>query len=316
MKVFVAGATGVIGRQLLPVLSAAGHEVTGMTRSARRAADTERNGHARMVVADALDPAAVAAAVSRAAPDAVVNMLTAIPPKVSPRRVDRDFAATNRLRTEGTANLLAAAQEAGARRIIAQSIAFAYEPGRSPADEDTPLWPDPPRRMAPVLGALRDLERQTTEAGGLVLRFGHLYGPGSVLAPDGSLTEQVRKGGLPLAGGGTAVFSFLHARDAATAVVAALDKDVTGVLNVADDDPAPMHVWLPHLARLLDVRPPRRVPAALVRPLAGAWGVAFMTRLRGADNSRARLSLDWRPHYTSWRQGFAEEPAAGAGKAA
>ncbi|MEV0843419.1 NAD(P)-dependent oxidoreductase [Actinocatenispora sera] len=306
MRVFVAGATGVVGRQLLPLLAEVGHEPIGMARSAA-ADDRVRELGGRPVRADALDADAVAQAVRITAPDAIVNMLTAIPAKVDSRHLARDFDATNRLRTEGTRNLLAAARRAGVPRVIAQGLAYAYEPGDGVANEDSPLWAKPPSQFVPVLDALRDLERQTTAAGGLVLRLGHLYGPGSTFAADGMFTRQAAAGKLPIVGGGTATYSFLHGADAASAIVAALDRPVRGVLNVVDDDPAPVHEWLPALARIVGGPAPKRVPAGLARLAAGAWGVAFLTRLRGADNARARLSLDWRPRYSSWRDGFAAE---------
>ncbi|MGI3782916.1 MAG: NAD-dependent epimerase/dehydratase family protein, partial [Janthinobacterium lividum] len=223
-----------------------------------------------------------------------------------------DFAATNRLRTEGTRNLLDAAREAGARRVISQGLAYAYDPtSRTTADEDQPLWRRAPRQFGPVLTALIELEQITADVGGLVLRFGHLYGPGSAFAADGSVTRAVAAAKMPVVGDGGAVFSFTHVHDAATAVVAALDKDCHGALNVVDDDPAPVRVWLPELARLVGAPDPKRVPAALARLAVGGWGVAFMTRLRGADNARARLRLDWRPRYASWRDGFAAELCVG-----
>ncbi|BCJ32837.1 dTDP-glucose 4,6-dehydratase [Actinocatenispora thailandica] len=306
MRVLVAGATGVVGRQLLPLLTEIGHETYGLARSdatARRV--RQLGGHP--VRGDALDPDAVAEAVRTAAPDAIVNMATAIPANPDPRHLARDFALTNRLRTEGTRNLLAAAGRAGAPRLISQGLAYAYQPGRGAANEDTPLWANPPRQFVPVLDALRQLERQTTAAGGLVLRLGHLYGPGSAFAADGALARSARTGRLPIVGDGAATYSFVHAADVASAIVAALDRPVPGVLNVVDDEPAPVPEWLPALARLTGGPAPKHVPTALARLAVGGWGVAFMTRLRGADNARARLSLDWRPRYASWRDGFAAE---------
>ena len=300
MRVLVAGASGVIGRQLVPFLAAAGHEVVGLSRSPAGVAGFS------WLAADALDRPGLAHAVRAAAPDAVVNLLTAIPAEVDPRHLARDFALTNRLRTEGTRNLYDAAHAAGAERIVAEGVAYAYDPsGDAVKNEDDPLWQRPPGQFVPVLDALREMEGLTVGAGGLVLRLGHLYGPGSAYGPEGSFTRQVRAGKVPVVGKGTAVFSFTHAHDAATAVAAALDKGGPGVLNVVDDTPVPVHEWLPALAELLGAPAPKRVPAPLARMAIGGWGVAFMTELRGADNARARLRLNWRPRYASWRDGFA-----------
>ncbi|MBI3688355.1 MAG: NAD(P)-dependent oxidoreductase [Actinobacteria bacterium] len=309
MRVLVAGATGVIGRQLVPLLTSVGHEVVGVSRT-RHPAVTGPTGSTRFVALDALDRDAVTRVVRDVRPDAIVNLLTAIPAELNPKRMTSEFALTNRLRTHGTRNLLDAAEQVGVRRMIAEGLAFAYDPdGAGPAHEDAPLWRDPPRQFAPVLAALKELERLTTQAQGLVLRFGHLYGPGSSYATDGSFVRQVRAGKVPLVGGGTATFSFTHAHDASTAIVAALGKDTAGALNVVDDEPAPMSVWLPFLADVVSAPKPRSIPKAAARLAVGGWGVAFMTQLRGADNTRARLSLDWRPRYASWREGFVAELA-------
>jgi nucleoside-diphosphate-sugar epimerase len=308
MRVLVAGATGVIGRRLVPLLTSAGHDVVGIARSHGDRATAVEQAGAAVVVADALDRPALARAVHDAAPEAVVHILTAIPADISPRRLAGNFALTNRLRTEGTRNLLDAAAQAGARRVITQGIAFAYDPhGAGLADEDAPFWRRPPAPFAPVLDALRELERLTRQARGLVLRFGHLYGPGTAFASDGAFVRQVRAGKVPIVGSGAATFSFTHAHDAAAAIVAALATDSTGALNVVDDEPATVRSWLPTLAGILRAPAPRRVPAALARLAVGGWGVAYMTRLRGADNARARDILDWRPRYASWREGFAAE---------
>ncbi|TYB61428.1 NAD(P)-dependent oxidoreductase [Nonomuraea sp. PA05] len=285
MRVLVAGATGVIGRRLVPLLRAVGHEVVTLSRS-----------DAGLRV-DALDREATVRAVRKAAPDAVVHLLTAIPPAIDPRRIGRQFALTNRLRTEGTRNLIEAAPGA---RIVAQGVAYAYAPAPGLADEDAPLWRDAPEQFAPLVAALANLEDQVTAAGGLVLRFGHLTGPGSVYAEDGSTTLAVRAGKMPIVGDGGSVLSFTDAHDAATAVVAALDRDVSGVLNVVDDTPVRMGEWLPEFAARLGAPPPRRVPVFLARMLVGSFGVAYMTRLRGAANTRARLLLNWRPRHASF----------------
>ena len=265
-----------------------------------------------MEFVDALDAAALRRAVREAEPGAVVHLLTAIPGDFDPRRMAAAFELTNRLRTEGTRNLLDAAEEVGVRKVVTQGVAFVYDPEQPGlADEDAPWWRHPPRQFPPVLAALQELERLTAGAGGLVLRYGHLYGPGTAYAADGAFVRRARKGMLPVVGKGTGVFSFTHTHDAATAVVAALDKDVAGALNVVDDDPAAASVWVPELARAIGAPAPRRVPTWLARLAVGPFGVALMTRLRGADNTRARLSLDWRPSHASWRQGFASELAAG-----
>ncbi|TDC48278.1 NAD(P)-dependent oxidoreductase [Actinomadura sp. KC345] len=298
MRVLVAGSTGAIGRRLVPLLEAVGHEVTGLART--RGADG-----GRLVTADALDRGAVTRAVAEAAPDAVVNLLTAIPAAPDPRRLARDFAATNRLRTEGTRNLYAAAEKAGAGRILAEGLAYAYQPGDGLAGEDAPLWTDrTPKQFAPVLAALVELERLTAGAGGLVLRFGHLYGPGTAFAKDGAFANRIRAGKIPVVGAGNSTLSFTHSDDAATALLAALDKDLAGVLNVVDDTPVTMAEFLPAFARTLGAPAPKRVPAALARLAVGGWGVAYMNGLRGADNTRARLRLDWRPRYPSWTAGL------------
>ena len=300
MRVLLAGATGVIGRQAVPVLTAAGHQVTGLARAPARLTDAE------VVAADALDATAVAGAVRWAAPDVIVHMLTAIPDPVDPRHLARDMALTNRLRTQGTANLLAAAKGV---RVIAQGVAYAYDPAGSPVkDEDAPLWHHPPSQFAPVVAAADEQERRVTAAGGLVLRLGHLYGPGSSYAPDGGLARRLRGGRLPLIGDGASMFSFIHAHDAATAIVAAVDHPAaSGVLNVVDDQPTLVHDWLPEMAAMLGGPAPRHVPAWLAWLFVGGWGVAYMTGLAGASNAHACQQLDWKPTYSGWRDGLAAD---------
>lgn len=289
MRVVVAGATGVIGRFLVPALSAAGHEVTGLSRAEG---------------VDLLDRDAVIRVVAEAEPGAVVHMATAIPARINRKAMAHDMELTNRLRTDGTRHLVEAAQAAGVKKIIVQGLAYAYQPGEGLADEDAPLWLDPPREFATSMSALVELERLTAEAHGLVLRFGHLYGPGSAYAPDGSMTAQVRDRQLPVVGGGHSVFSFIHADDAAAAVLAALEHEVSGVLNIADDNPVPISEWLPAFAAMIGAPAPRHVPTSLARLAGGGWGAAFLTRLRGASNARAREQLGWRPRYPDWSGGF------------
>jgi nucleoside-diphosphate-sugar epimerase len=254
MRILLAGATGVIGRQTVPVLTAAGHRVTGLAARPAYLADAE------VLAADALDPAAVAGAVLAAAPDVIVHMLTAIPDPVDPRHLARDMALTNRLRTQGTANLLAAAD---GTRVTVQGVAYAYDPAGSPVkDEDAPLWLHPPTQFAPVVAAVRNMERLVTAAGGLVLRLGHLYGPGSSFDPDGGgLTRRLRAGRLPLIGDGASLFSFIHAHDLATGILAAVDHPAArGALNVVDDQPTPVRDWLPEMAARLGAPPPATSP--------------------------------------------------------
>jgi nucleoside-diphosphate-sugar epimerase len=238
-------------------------------------------------------------------------MLTAIPDPIDPRHLARDMAMTNRLRTQGTANLIRAADGA---RVIVQGVAYAYDPDGSPVkEEDAPLWRDPPTQFALVVAALRNMERRVAAAGGLVLRLGHLYGPGSGFAPDGGLTRLLRAGRLPLIGDGASLFSFIHAHDVATAILAAVEHPAArGVLNVVDDQPTLVHDWLPEMAAMLGAPAPRHVPAWLARLFVGGWGVAYMTGLAGASNTRARAELDWKPTYPSWRAGLAVDLAVRA----
>jgi nucleoside-diphosphate-sugar epimerase len=297
MRILLAGATGVIGRQAVPVLAAAGHQVTGLARTPARLPDAE------VVAADALDPAAVQRAVRAAAPDVIVHMLTAIPDPIDPRHLARDMAMTNRLRTQGTANLIRAA---GGARVIVQGVAYAYDPAGPPVkEEDAPRWHHPPAQFAPTVAAAVEQERRVSAAGGLVLRLGHLYGPGSSFAPDGGLGRRLRAGRLPLIGDGAALFSFIHAHDVATAILAAIEHPAArGALNVVDDQPTLVHDWLPEMAAMLGGPAPRHVPAWLARLLVGGWGVAYMTGLAGAANAHARQQLDWKPTYSGWRAGL------------
>jgi nucleoside-diphosphate-sugar epimerase len=308
MRVFVAGATGAIGKQLVPRLVAAGHEVHGMTRSEPKQAMLYELG-AVPVVADALDPDQVAEAVGRARPDVIVHQLTAIG-SLDPRHFDRDFALTNRLRTEGTDHLLSAGQAVGVRRFVAQSYgAWPYERTGGPVkSEEDPLDPEPAREMRETMAAIRHLEQAVLGARwtqGIVLRYGAFYGPGTSGAPGGQQFELVRKRRFPLVGDGGGVWSFIHIADAAEATVAAIERGHRGVYNVVDDDPAPVAEWLPALAQTLGAKRPLRVPRLVGRLFAGEAGVVMMTELRGASNAKAKRELGWRPAHPSWRQGFA-----------
>lgn len=306
MRILLAGATGVIGRRLLPRLVEAGHEVTGMTRSAERAEQVRAAG-AAAVIADALDEQAVRAAVAEARPEAVINQLTALPKRIDPRRIERDFAHNDRLRSEGTRILTTVAREAGASRLIAQSIAFMYEPGPPGTihGEQDPLVRNPPRSFARTAAAVKALEETVLGAGGTVLRYGYFYGPGSAISGEGSITEDVRRRRMPVVGSGRGVWSFVHVDDAAAATVAALSEGSGGVYNIVDDDPAPVSDWLPRLAEAVGAPRPIRIPAFLAKLAAGEYGVATMTRAQGASSERARRELGFTPAYPSWREGFA-----------
>jgi 2-alkyl-3-oxoalkanoate reductase len=311
MKVFVAGATGALGTQLIPRLVEAGHEVAGMTRTAAKA-DGLRELGATPVVADALDADAVGEAIGSARPEVVVHELTAIPESINPRKIDRDFELTNRLRTEGTDHLLAAARAAGARRFIAQSFAgwpFARTGGPVKSEED-PLDPDPPELLRALLDAIKYLEAAVTGAAGLdglVLRYGGFYGPGTSisLSPLGAQVKMVKRRMLPILGDGAGFASFVHIADAAAATVAAVERGAPGLYNVVDDEPAPMSEWVPTLASAVGAKPPRRVPRWLGRLAAGEGAVTMMTEGRGASNEKAKRELGWVPRYPSWREGFA-----------
>jgi nucleoside-diphosphate-sugar epimerase len=305
MRVFVAGATGVIGRRLVPMLRAHGHEVTGMVRSPERA-DAVRALGAEPAVADALDAQAVRGAVDQARAEAVIHELTSLPRRIDPRKIERDFALNDRLRSEGTHNLVQAAQAAGAARIIAQSVAFAYAPGPpgSVHVESDPLYLDAPKAFARSAAAVHELERTVLGAGGVVLRYGYFYGPGSSISREGSMGQDVSRRRLPIVGSGGGVWSFVQIDDAARATVAALGNGASGAYNVVDDEPAPVSEWLPALAQALGAPRPRRVPAWLARPLAGSYGVATMTQAQGASNALAKRELRWQPEHPSWREGF------------
>jgi nucleoside-diphosphate-sugar epimerase len=310
MKVFVAGAAGAIGRRLVPLLVAHGHDVTAMTRSRDQTRLLRALG-ADAVTADGLDAGEVMRAVGRSRPDVVIHQMSGLAGVTSLRNFDREFALTNRLRTEGVDHLLAAAYAVGARRFIAQSFGnWNYErTGSATKTEDDPLDPHPPAAQRRSLAALRDLEATVVNADGITgiaLRYGNFYGPGSGFADDGDIATMLRRRAFPIIGDGAGVWSFVHVDDAATATLAAMDYGDAGVYNVADDDPAPVAEWLPELARRLGAPAPRRVPVWLGRIAAGEVGVSLMTQIRGASNAKAKRDLSWAPRYASWREGFAD----------
>ena len=317
MKVFVAGATGVLGRVLVPQLVARGHAVTGMTRSASKR-DLVRSLGARPVVADALDPDAVAQAVASAEPEVIVHELTALSGPMSVRDARhperfRGAIMTNRLRMEGTDHLLAAGRAVGARRFVAQSFgAFRWARTGTPVlTEADPLDPNPPASLRTVVDGLLYLERAVTSiewGEGLVLRYGAFYGPGTSisLAADAVMAAPIRKRRFPIVGDGGGVFSQIHIDDAAAATAIAVEHGQPGIYNIVDDEPAPVREWLPVLARALDAKPPRRIPRWLGRLAAGEAATLTMTEVKGASNAKAKRELGWQPRYPSWRQGFAQ----------
>jgi nucleoside-diphosphate-sugar epimerase len=310
MRIFVAGASGAIGRQLLPQLVAAGHEVTGTTRSEERA-EAIRAARARAVICDALDAEALHAAVTEARPEVIVHQLTALPHRFDPR--DKEiYAPTNRLRSESTRTLLEAARDAGTRRMVCQSIAFAYAPGPQPEvkDEDAPLAFGAPPPFGDGIRAIDEMERAVVGAEGLeglVLRYGWFYGPGTYYANDGSMAEDVRRRRFPVIGKGTGLFSFVHVDDAAAATVAAVERGAPGIYNVVDDDPAPQREWLPVYAEAIGAKKPWRVPVWLARPVVGK--IATVASVQpGASNAKAKRELGWEPRWPSWREGFRDAP--------
>ncbi len=304
MKVFVAGATGALGKQLVPRLVAAGHEVVGMTRSEQRA-ELVRELGAEPAVADALDPDAVGVAVSEAQPEVIVHQLTALSDSIDLRHFDRDFAQTNRLRTEGTDILLSAARAAGTRRFVAQSFAGwpAARTGGPVKTEDDPLDADPPTGVRSTLEAILYLERAVTGAApieGLALRYGGFYGPGTSLQldpPSGEHIEAIRARKFPIVGNGAGVWSFIHIEDAAEATAIAVERGAPGIYNIVDDRPAAVRDWLPEVARQLGAKRPRRVPRWLGRIVAGEAATVMMTEIRGASNAKAKRELDWTPRH-------------------
>jgi nucleoside-diphosphate-sugar epimerase len=301
MRVFVAGATGAVGKPLVAQLIQAGHEVVATTRSATKAGALEGAG-AEAVVVDGLDARALKEAVLRARPDAIVHQMTALAGKPDFRNFDRWFATTNELRTRGTDALLSAAEAAGVERFVAQSYtSWPNERRGGPVkDESDPLDPDPPKNQRRSLAAIRYVEDVVPAAGGLALRYGSLYGPGASEA----LVEMVRARRFPVVGDGGGVWSWVHVEDAASAAVAALGRGAPGVYNVVDDEPAPVAVWLPYLAEAVGAKPPRHVPKWLGRLAAGEVGVSSMTAIRGSSNAKAKRELGWEPRWATWREGF------------
>jgi len=308
MNIFLAGATGAIGNRLTPLLVAAGHSVTGTTRHPSKAGSIRAVGAIAAIV-DGLDARAVLKAVEQAKPELIIHELTAIPAKLNLRRFDEAFALTNRLRCEGTDNLLAAAEKVCCRRFIAQSYAgwpYAREGGWIKTEEN-PLISFPEPAVRKTLEAIRHVEESVLHnqrVEGIVLRYGGLYGPGTSLGKGGSFLEAIQQRRMPIVGEGTGYWSFLHIEDAASATLAAVDAIDLGLYNICDDEPAPVSQWLPFLAQALGAKSPRHIPKWIGRMAIGPHGVAWMTEIRGASNQKAKSLLRWKLKWPSWRMGF------------
>lgn len=309
MRIFLAGASGVIGRLLVPRLVEAGHSVTGLTRTAAKAGAIRADG-AEPVVCDLLDEGGVTKAVVGCNPDVVIQHVTDLPADLNPRNLARAYVANDRVRDEGSRNLMAAAVAARAHRYVAQNVCFFYAPeGRRVKDEDAPLFTRAPASFGRSGAIYEAMERRITSTrsiDGLVLRFGFWYGPQTTYASDGYTARQVRRRLYPVVGHGTGVFSFVHVIDVVEATLAALDHGRPGVYNVCDDEPAAMAEWLPYYADLLGARPPLHLPAWVARLVAGPMAGYWATEMRGATNAKAKREFSWSPRYSSWRVGFRE----------
>ncbi len=308
MKIFIAGATGAIGRRLVPLLVARGHQVVASTKTSDKTGQL-RAGGAEPVVLNGLDRDSVLRVVTASHPDVIVHQMTALGSMRSLKNFDREFALTNRLRTEGTEYLIAAARAAGTRSLVVQSYTGwpNIREGSRVKTEDDPLDTNPPHAMTRTLAAIRTLESLMANLSGMagtVLRYGSLYGPGTSISPEGEIVKMVRQRQFPLIGKGSGVWSFLHVDDAAAATTAAIETEAPGTYNIVDDDPAEVSIWLPELARVVGAKPPHHIPAWLGRFAVGDSGVSMMTSIRGSSNAKARHVLGWRPAYASWRQGF------------
>lgn len=310
MKVFLAGSTGVVGRNLVPRLVESGHDVVALVRTPEKGRLVESLG-AKPVTADALDSDQLAEVIRRAEPEAIIHQLTALDGVADFKRLDEEFALTNRLRTEATDTMLAAARLVGARRFIVQSFCgwpFAREGGSVKTEED-PLDPDPPAHFHKTLAAIRYLENAVSNASdvdALALRYGILYGPGTAIAKNGPIADLVDKRRMPIVGDGGGIWSFIHIEDVVRVTVSALTRGRPGIYNVVDDEPAAVASWLPYLADALGAPPPLKIPAWLGRLVIGEGGVSMMTRIRGGSNARAKREFAWQPLYPTWRRGFAE----------
>lgn len=309
MRILIAGATGVLGRNLMPKLLERDHSVVGTSSRTDGLQRLQRMGVEPLLM-DGLNRNSVLAAVKTAHADVVVNEMTALASVRDYKNFDRAFAVTNRLRKDGTSHLLEAAKASGAQRIVVQSFAgWPLQGGKARANpEETPYAEDLPARMQESQKAIRQMEEMvlsSQSSAGTVLRYGFFYGLGTSFDPQGETTQTVRKGGLPIVGGGTAIWSLIHIDDAAEATRIAIEGAPAGIYHITDDQPAPVSEWVTELARLLDAKPPKKVPAWLAKLFVGESGVYLMTKARGAMNTKAKRVLNWKPAYPDWRQGFA-----------
>jgi nucleoside-diphosphate-sugar epimerase len=317
MKILVAGASGAVGKRLVPLLVTAGHQVVATTRTPQKLENLRALG-AEAVMLDGLDRDAVMKTVQAAHPDVIVHEMTALASMRSLKHLDKEFVVTNRLRTEGTDNLLAAARWAGVRKLVVQSYSGwpNQRVGSRIKNEDDPLDTNPPKSASQTLQAINTLETVVKEAHGIVgigLRYGSFYGPGTALCEGGEMVELVRKRMLPLVGEGSGVWSFIHVDDAAYATRLAIERGAAGIYNIVDDDPAEVSEWLPDLARAIGAKPPYHIPVWLARPLVGDTAVLMMTSARGSSNAKAKRDLGWQPGFASWREGFRRGLAAEPG---
>ena len=310
MKVLVTGGTGAIGKFLLPLLVENRHEVVALTRSVIKAAELEDSGVSAAIV-DPLDKERLTAAVRREEPEVIIHQLTALSGVGNFRKLDQEFALTNRFRTEVTDTLLAAARTIGTRRFIAQSFCgwpYAKKGGPVKTEED-PLDPKPPESFTRTLAAIRYLEDtvgSTTFLEALALRYGMFYGPGTAIGKGGAILKMARKRRFPIVGGGGGIWSFIHILDAARATVAAISRGTPGIYNIVDDEPAKVATWLPALAKAVEAKPPHKIPHWLGEIMIGKEGVSMMTQIRGCSNAKAKRELNWTPIYPSWRIGFVD----------
>jgi nucleoside-diphosphate-sugar epimerase len=306
MRVFVAGGTGAVGRQMIPRLVAAGHSVVAITRQPAKCDWLRRAGAAAMIC-DVFDVDRLNAAVREAAPEALVHQLTDLPATMNPRKLSDIYTRNNRVRRDGTRNLIAAARLANVNRFIVQSMGTWYRPEGGPIKTETdPLWRDAPEPIGTAVRTVVDMEAAVLGGVpiGVVLRYGAFYGWGTWYAADGEIAQRVRSRGLPIVGSGSGITSFIHVEDAAAAALSALEARSSAIYNVVDDDPAPGSEWLPAYARALRAPPPRRVPELVARLFLGKALTAWITTMRGASNGAAASALGWRPRYASWRDGF------------